>query len=304
MVIQSTLLLQRKSSWFQNVYNRIPHQISMQLLYSGLKKLLRYIYAPESASFLAKVVILALVRRDYRKLFIIQFVLEYIFKYFFYSKSQKEQEKIYGPLTHLSMGFAAVSVSGGRKRVSRAFQAVAGVKYEHLAEFCIGQRPYFRPNDSTALQYHSMLYVNTLKKSLVPLILAVGIPSFLFEYIAGRPMDAVLYHSVADFRRLSMERLNAQPKSHFSRALRRALRDMFQYGLYLFFGLNSYMQVLEMHWFIFRRKPTVVERFIIGSIGGWPWIFIPKSKVLAYNHWAFTTVIDSLTSEDYIISVI
>ena len=69
-----------------------------------------------------------------------------------YSKSQKEQGKIYGPLTHLSMGFAAVSVSGGRKRVSRAFQAVAGVNYKHLAEFCLGQRPYFRPNDSTALQ--------------------------------------------------------------------------------------------------------------------------------------------------------
>jgi len=303
MVAQSTLLLQRKSSWLRNVYNRIPHQISMQLLYTGLKKLLRYVYTPNFASLLAKCVILALVRREYRKLFIIQFILEYIFKYFFYSKSQKQQAKFYGPLTHLSMGFAAVSVSGGRKRVSRAFQAVAGVNYTHLAEFCHGQRPYFRPNESSALQYHLMLYVNTFKKSLVPLVLAVGIPSFLFEYVAGRPMDAVMYQSVADFRRLSMEHLNAQPKSHISRASRRALRDMFQYGMYLFFGLNSYMQVLELHWFMFRRKPTVVERFIIGSIGGWPWIFIPKSKVLAYNHWAFTTVLDSLTSEDYIISV-
>lgn len=306
MAVQSKLLLKPKTIWIQKLIDILPHQITMQLLYTGMKKLLRYVYKPNVASFYAKIVILFLVRQDYFKLFLIQFLLEYVFKYLFYSRSKEDQRKIHGPLTHLSMGFAAVAVSGGRKRIAKAFQAVAGMNFKDLALFCHGKAPYFRASTSNVFKFHLNLYIKTLKRSILPLSVAIFIPSFLFEYIAGRPMNAVIYQSIADLQKLtnpSVENLNAHRKSNFTRALRRASLDTCKYGLYLFFGLNSYMQVTEGYWMIIRRPPNVFERFVIGVIGGWPWIFIPESKVLAYNHWVFTTVFDSLTSNDYIINV-
>ena len=66
-----------------------------------------------------------------------------------------------------SMGFAAVAVSGGRKRIAKAFQAVAGMNFKDLALFCHGKAPYFRASTSNVFKVTCWFNEKSKQKTLL-----------------------------------------------------------------------------------------------------------------------------------------
>jgi hypothetical protein len=159
------------------------------------------------------------------------------------------------------------------------------------------------------------LYLQTAKNSIVPLALAVFLPTFISYALVGKSVEKVIYESdregllssnnasstdmSAIFSKKIKGRTSGPPvarheHSHFLEyAFEKAAIKTARYGSYLVIGLSNYPQVIELYVKIFKRRPNRMAVFFIGMWGGISWFFIPDDKIHAYNHWALTTMIDA-----------
>lgn len=255
------------------------------------------------ADILAKAVTMKLVRRDYRFYFIVCFVLEYLFKEFIYTLKTKEQKDMAAKyLTMTGMGTFAVALSMRRHRAIKPLNALSGYNIYSIPDWVDrynnGTITHFRSLDVNPLRWHACIYYKSFKKCLIPLTLAVAVPTFLFALFEEESMETYLTRSYTNLPQSFANLTPEKRRYNFKRALRKAVEKTFSYGMYVCPGLSFYPQILEAHYQVTGRIPNKLEIFVVGALAvRWLYWWIPEDKVFAYNHWALTTMIDALFQE-------
>jgi len=267
----------------------LPYSILVRLAYTVVKRLLKEIFPYKYADSFAKLIILKIVREDYKMYFIICFALEYFFKRYVYTAPKEQKEYWKAGLTCLSMGLFSTAMVLGKPRAIRPLNAISGYNINHMSEWWRGIRPHFRPAGANPLVWHGMLYFKSAKKALVPLTLAVAVPTFLFGLRAKQSMESYLTRSWA---RLPQTTSDIRDYDYISTIVKRTLKKTARYGLYVTIGLSNYVQLVD-GWNHVLGHPSLGAVFFFGLYGAWPYFFIPEDKVFAYDHWALTTMLDA-----------
>jgi len=292
--VLSVLKKRPLQTFLRRIIRSIPYTLLVRIGYTLLKRELRKIKKLRPyAKLIAQAVVVALVGNSHREYFCIHFILEYFFAKYVYENEQNRNDWVMaGILCMLSMGLFALAASEGKTRAIRPLNFISGYDINDLTKwFETGK--FLRPEGTTVLNWHLMLYVRTAKKAVVPLAMAVWLPTFLSSLFTGHTVERETYASM-------MQHLNRLPedepdrKTNVVKALKTATKRAAAYGSYLIIGLSQYVHVLELYNSVFGHPPTRSHTFYIGLWGGIPFFLIPKDKIHAYNHWALTTMIDAM----------
>jgi len=281
-------------NFIRRIIRSIPYTLLVRIGYTLLKRELRkFKKLRPHAKLIAQAVTVCLVGGSHREYFVIHFILEYFFAKYVYENEQNRNDWFMaGILCMLSMGLFALAASEGKVRAIKPLNFISGYDINDLTKwFQTGK--FLRPDGTNMVNWHLMLYLKTAKKALVPLTMAVWLPTFLSELLTGHTVERETYASM-------MKNLNTLQEEEPDRrrdvvnAFKTASIRSFKYGSYLIVGLSQYVHVLEAYNKIFGRPPTRSHTFYIGLWGGAPFFLIPKDKIHAYNHWALTTMIDAM----------
>jgi len=272
----------------------IPYTLLVRIGYTLLKRELRkFKKLRPHAKLIAQGVVVALVGSSHREYFIIHFILEYFFAKYVYENEQNRNDWVMaGILCMLAMGLFAIAASEGKKRAIRPLNFISGYDINDMTKW-FETGVFMRPEGTNVINWHLNLYLTCAKKAIMPLMMAVWLPTFLSSLFTGHTVERETYASM-------MEHLNKlpeeepDPKSNAVKAFKTATLRAAAYGSYLVIGLSQYVHVLELYNQVFKHPPTRSHTFYIGLWGGMPFFLIPKDKIHAYNHWALTTMIDAM----------
>jgi len=298
MITKSLLLNSQSQATIQVISRVVPYSIFLRIAYTGLKRLLKELFPYKYADAISKLVILKIVRKDYRMYFIICFALEYFFKRYVYTTRKEERWKWKMGLSYLSMGLFAVAFKMGQPRAIKPLNALSGYDIWRMNKWVANSanEPYWRPlaKDANVLLWHAKLYLNATRKAIVPLTLVVAVPTFLFSLQAKRSMEGYITKSWYPLPKESSMESYVQNDYHFIQlALKKAFLKTCRYGLYVTIGLSSYVHLVDMYCCTV-GPPGYLAVFVMGSLGAWPYFFIPEDKIYAYDHWALTTMLDAI----------
>merc|ERR550539_363267 len=107
-----------------------------------------------------------------------------------------------------------------------------------------------------------MLYVKTARNALLPLTMAVWLPTFLSSLFTGHTVERETYASMMkNLNTLQDEEPNR--RRDFVNAFKTASIRSFKYGSYLIVGLSQYVHVLEAYNIMFGHPPTRSHTFYV-----------------------------------------
>lgn len=296
-----------KSKAMVNTITRVlPYTILVRLCYTLLKTFLRRFKIPYS-SLLSQVLTVWWVRRSHKGYFIILFMLEYFFKNYIYKiPANRDDKMIKGGLCMGSMGLFAVAMSEGKQRAIGPLNAISGYDINKLSKYLQGG-PFFRPEGISVWKWHLNLYVQTAKNSIVPLTMAVFVPTFISYCLVGKSVEKIIYESkreglLSSNNQSSVDlaslvkkgEVTSERKNFLENAFEKAVIKTARYGSYLVIGLSNYPQIVELYVWWFKKIPSRKSIFLIGMWGGVSWFLIPGDKIHAYNHWSLTTMTDAM----------
>jgi len=281
-------------AFIRQILRSIPYTLLVRIGYTLLKRELRkYPKLKRHAKLISQGVVVALVGNSHREYFIIHFILEYFFAKYVYENEQNRNDWFMaGILCMLAMGLFALAASEGKVRAIRPLNFISGYDINDMTKWWQTGK-FMRPEGSNMLKWHLMLYVKTAKNALLPLTMAVWLPTFLSSLFTGNTIERETYASMmTNLNTLQDE--EPDKRANIKKAFVTASKKAIQYGSYLVIGLSQYVHVLEMYNQLFKHPPTRSHTFYIGLWGGMPFFLIPKDKIHAYNHWALTTMVDAM----------